>query len=311
MQYRWFILPCIVLLVVGALLLFSSPVKKETERSAKPETGNAEGAPPAKPVKQRSDIQPRNPQHEPPERGVKKEGAAIERESLPADLQGEVRLLKELLGDSFEEHHNEIGQCVKRISAMGKDRFDDLKTHARKREESLAFRTAILDAIGAIDGTGSADFLIETLLSQTEDPVVRGKSLALLTMRKDEKAFNAVKIVYETDRQYPGRYQLINAMGALGNAEAVPTLIHALKYETDKEIRYHAATALGDFAADRSAYEMLKYFSQYDQDPQVRKNAIVAVAKAKSEETALFLENLSQTEKDSDIRRIIETVLHP
>ena len=87
------------------------------------------------------------------------------------------------------------------------------------------------------------------------------------------------------------------ALEAVGNRDAVPALVLAMKRDSSKDVRLRAAMALRSLKAAEALRELLSY-----SDPEIRGMAVTGLAKIGDRESMAEVARLLQDE-DSEVRR--------
>lgn len=212
------------------------------------------------------------------------------------------KLIKEKINFPFESNplYNEYIFALKNI---GGDALSQLKKVILNRQEDLELRRALIQVVGNIKSETALSFLLDLFKTTTYEPVIRSEALyTALRNFEGKDIFDTIKLVFEGDKNYKGRYSLALSMGETKETRAVPVLVRALKSDLDKETRYHSAIALGNFIEDIQVREKLKYFATSDNDIYVRINCILTLGKYKSDETKNFLKQVIENEKVKEVK---------
>lgn len=96
-------------------------------------------------------------------------------------------------------------------------------------------------------------------------------------------------------------YVLVHLLAGTGSKDVVPVLIEALQRSTDRSVRCHAATGLGNFPG-RAASETLAAAVAADEYPAVRANALRALTRIDAAQAAALAPAVLAREQDPAVR---------
>ena len=167
------------------------------------------------------------------------------------------------------------------------------------RESAGSHRDRLFDLLRQVPGSVAESGLIAEALS-TDAGVSRVIAIEALGERGTDAALAALNQVARTDPEvlvqpfltttvpdtndtstelpdevaFTPRMKAMAALGASGNASAIPMLVAVLREEPDQALRMEAATALGRLRSDASAVEALTAAALRDRSPFVRLAAL-------------------------------------
>lgn len=136
------------------------------------------------------------------------------------------------------------------------------------------------DALAVLQPVGGAALLLPPLLEIVSDTRrashLRVRAVCMLHQMGDARAAPRLTICLR-DRDARVRYHAAYALAHLGDAAAVPGLMHVLRHDADADTRYRAAYALG-VLGDRSASPAL-IAALRDEKLHVQHSAATALGK--------------------------------
>ncbi len=140
------------------------------------------------------------------------------------------------------------------------------------------------------------------------DDIIKDAVTVLGNIGPEAQTANPALLKTMENRDYDVRLEVVKAMGKIGpksDAVIIETLIQALKYDADFDVRREAAVSLGGFESHAvSAVPALLDVSQTDTDYNVRRAAVNALCRIEpgGDSTMCALEK-AIVDKDADARR--------
>ena len=161
----------------------------------------------------------------------------------------------------------------KEILPFVKQAIENPTTHRTIREEMVLF-------LGKVASQESRDILLKIYTNEDEDTAIRSyaaNSLARLGYRDAAPAIRkAIQEIESYDFKKRQKYfnlhlYSIAALAKLGDEEAVPKLINALR-SNSAQVRLKAIALIKE-SKDKRTIDILRYKMKYDQNPKVRAEA--------------------------------------
>ncbi len=142
-----------------------------------------------------------------------------------------------------------------------------------------ARQTALLEAGARVGGAAAAPPLLALVRAGDRAGSLRVAAARALLTVDPAAGVTAVAELLRAPGPVPDLYLLVHLAAATGRADAVPLLVDALRANTDRSVRCHAATGLGAFR-EPIAVDALVVAATGDEYPAVRVNALRALARA-------------------------------
>lgn len=203
--------------------------------------------------------------------GIKKTGG----------VSAKPKLIEKLKDTSLEENSNytiALLQTLAEFNAVElipfvKDSLADSKTHQGIKEELVLF-------LGRVPSPDSREILLKLYRDEEEDLALRSYAVNSLSKLGAKESAGDIKEIIAAIESYDAKkrkkyYTLhlysIAALARLGDPEAVPKLINALR-SNSAAVRLKAISLIKDFK-DKRTIDILKYKMNHDQNARVRREA--------------------------------------
>jgi hypothetical protein len=153
------------------------------------------------------------------------------------------------------------------------------KLLARAEAAPEPMQQAWFECFGRVGGPAGVPAL-QAIANAAERPAsLRAAAVRALVGLDPLAAIPAVAALLLEPKPVSDLYLLLHMLASTGRTEAVPLLIAALQKNSDRSVRCHAATGLGNFPGE-AATEALAAAAIGDEYPAVRTNALRALVKA-------------------------------
>ena len=188
---------------------------------------------------------------------------------------------------NFEEQGDYINLKVLAIKAISN--YKNIKAVTpllyclNNKRENYKFRLAAAEALGKIGDRNAVESLIDIVSDEDEKSVyVRESAAHALGMIGDERALDAFVGILEAKKSFLSKFtflkeRIIEALAKIdfaGNKRAIAALKEALNDES-AQVRINAIESIMN-SMDTEAVELI-WKMLYDQDEEVRKNAVIAL----------------------------------
>ena len=191
------------------------------------------------------------------------------------------RLIQKLKQQKLENNSNFTEALIQTLGELkavelvpfAKESLENTKTHEGIREALVIF-------LGKVQSKDSKDVLLKIYKDDDADTTLRAYSVNSLSKLGMKEVAGDIKETIKTIDAYDPKkkknyYTLylysVAALARLGDQEAVPKLINALR-SNSAQVRLKAITLIKEFK-DKRTIDILKYKMKYDQNDKVRKEA--------------------------------------
>jgi HEAT repeat protein len=191
------------------------------------------------------------------------------------------KLIQKLKEQKLEENSNFTDALIQTLGEMkalelapfAKEALENAKTHEGIKESLVMF-------LGKVQSKDSKDLLLNIYKDEEADTTLRAYSVNSLSKLGMKEVAGDIKEIIRTIDSYDPKkkknyYTLylysVAALARLGDREAVPKLINALR-SNSAQVRLKAIGLIKEFK-DKRTIDILKYKMKYDQNDKVRKEA--------------------------------------
>jgi HEAT repeat protein len=191
------------------------------------------------------------------------------------------KLLQKLKEQKFEENSSFADALIQTLAEfkavelvpIAKESLENPKTSKAIKEEMIL-------AIGKIGSQDTKEILLKMYKDADEDVILRSYAVNSLSKLGIQEVTGDIKQVIKTIDSYDAKKRKkyntlylysIAALAKLGDTEAIPKLINALR-SNSTDVRLKAISLIKDFK-DKRTIDILKYKMKYDQNTRVQKAA--------------------------------------
>ena len=188
---------------------------------------------------------------------------------------------------------------------------NELARIARNPREPQESRASAMRMLGEYEPSIALDHLAALAADWALADPMRVQAIYELAKVEDDRTFDRLTHLYQTGRNFAGRYHIIHKLGGLGDDRAVPVLIEALQRDPDDSVKNHAAKHLGRFPEDDRARAALLQAARSNPNRSVRMNAIRQLARFEGDEVEQTLQAIASSPlEDEKNRKLAENILH-
>ena len=178
--------------------------------------------------------------------------------------------------------------------------------------ESIARASKFVDArASAVSWLGRApeptparqSFLLELARSEREPEKVRRAAIQAYGAPRDAAALAGLRTLYASLTTQDLKRAVLGSAARNESREAVEFLLNVARADDDPEMRKRAMMLLGQRAGQQSVAALTGASEQTDAETELQKQAVVALSRRGNEEAVPLLINIARTHRKAEVRR--------